>query len=1026
MSSLLCLVRRRLPLLLCILIASAFARTTAPGHAERGDGADQPARRAAWFQHGRRSLDRLTPVRHLLRAIHQRRGMPRLMPRVRPLRATAPTSTSGNWTQLGPSPQTDTFYNFVSGRVTSLALDPSDSSGNTVYLGAAFGGVWKSTNALSANPTFVPVSDGEPSLSIGSVAVAPNGAVFAATGEQNNGWDSYYGVGILRSTDGGQTWTLASSADAGLHSFLGMSFARIVVDPDNPQVILAAGGSAGNLAASDLTITRGVYRSTDGGATWSLAEAVNPSGGGYTATDVLYEPTQKKFYAAIRGQGLFVSSDLGQTWTALSTPFPSGAIPNFNLSSGVSNFDRASLATRTDAQGNVTLWALMTDDQGAPSSPTPCSPGVTSGCDTGLSQSLDGGKSWTPVAIPNNLYSAQQSSPQGFYDQFIAAPPNSTSLVVGGIDVWSAPTVNGVSTAWTNLTDAYGSGHVHPDQHAIVFKDANTWLIGNDGGIWSTTNGPTVTSTTWNNLNNSGLATIQFLGVTGDPSKAGAYLGGSQDNGLAVSRNAPASQVWDYQTGGDGGYTAINPSNSTQYFGEDANVNIYYSGNSGLPDVHGNSTWHTVVDTSTIKDYSSFYVPFELVPSNPSNLVLGTCRVWRGPAIPVSPGAGWTAISPFFNGSTCSSSDPYIQALAVAPTSADVIYAVTVDQHVEKTTNATTTNAGGPTWTDVTPSGLVPVPGYVASFGAVAVSPTDPNTVYAGVLDFGVKHVWMSTDGGASWTNIDGNLPDAPVNSLLVDPKYPKIVYAGTDVGVFAITDGGLAGASETWSKLGSGLPASAVLDLTMNTTGGSESLVAATHGRGAWTIPALTPGPPDFSLQLSSTSGSVTAGGQLTATLSITPSFGFNQTLQLSCSGVPATITCTPSPASLAPDSNGNYPTSSVTIQTTARGLLPPPLPSGPARPFWLLLALSLLSLWGWMSWPAPAMRRRAFAGAAALSLFLLLTVSCGGGGSSSSGGSTPTGTPAGTSQLTLTAATAAGSSSTVSHSATYSLMVN
>ena len=205
----------------------------------------------------------------------------------------APTAgISGAWISLGPLPLPSDAsgvglqdYNWVSGRATTVAIDPNDPSGNTVYAGGAYGGVWKSINAgnLSPSPVSVnwtPLTDDQATLAIGAIAVQPqlgipnpaNSVVLAGTGETNSSGDSYYGLGILRSADAGQTWTLIPQDANGTHSFAGLGFSQIAFSTANPNVVVAAAGSATEGIVEGLenpiTTNRGLYYSTDAGVTW--------------------------------------------------------------------------------------------------------------------------------------------------------------------------------------------------------------------------------------------------------------------------------------------------------------------------------------------------------------------------------------------------------------------------------------------------------------------------------------------------------------------------------------------------------------------------------------------------------------------------------------------------------------------------------------------------------------------------------------------------------------------------------------
>lgn len=891
---------------------------------------DNPGARAHWFMHGRQSAAQ-PPAARLQRARQQRQAL-QYAPRrsvvfagARGQAVFSPTG-SGAWTALGPAPL-DTSgstagsgpgappgqdYGAISGRVTAIAIDPADPSGNTVYVGAAFGGIWKSTNALGASPTFTPLDDSAPTLSVGAIAVDGSTSpttILVGTGEGNDSLDSYYGDGLLESTDGGVTWTQVTSADGGTHSFVGLSFSRLLFDPVNPNIVLAGVTSHDN--DSSQPTTTGIFRSLDHGKTWS---AVPTIAGSHSAMDIVYDATHQTYYAAIATEGIYQSTDQGLHWATTATPF-ANSLPATTKNGNSYDFERAALAAR-----NGTIYALIGDSSsslGSLSTPTPCTSANTPNCDTGLVQSSNGGVTWMPIPMPDtstapggtfaNIFcesiggSAQLC--QSMYDIDIAAPPGSTGLVVGGLDIWSTATTppmptngSGVSGAWTDLTEAYGDalGEIHTDQHALAMLNANTWFVGNDGGAWATT----TAGASWKDLNAT-LNTLQFYSVAPDQHTPGVWIGGSQDNGTAKLSGSGLS--WTRWFWGDGGFTATNPSVASQYFTENYDIGVWRSDQSGT-DTGNDLT--DVVDNGIIADASGFYVPFIVrPPPNTASLMLGTCRVWAGPdddtGSPVAGANGWFAYSNDLTtggsgAGTCGDNGSYITAVAAAAGNPAIAWAVTDDGNVEKTTNFTAAAANAPaTWTNMATATLP----SQAAFSSVAINPLDPDTVYVGVQGFGTGHVFKTSDGGSSWTDISGNLPDAPVNWVLIDPLAPNHnLYVASDLGVFVATDGGVM--NEQWMQTGQGLPDTAVLQLALSPASWPQrELVAATHGRGMWEIAPLAV--PSFSLAASPAAQTVLANAPASFAVQVTGANGETGPITLSCTA-PATG-CTVAPTSVA-----------------------------------------------------------------------------------------------------------------------------
>jgi len=303
-------------------------------------------KREAWFLRGRLFQGHTAP-QLLMKAQQQRaalrlrsqqiRGLPRMS-------AAGRDTTSPGWTSLGPSPLRSVTtwgdeqdYGVVTGRATAVAVDQNDVTGNTVYVGGAFGGVWKSTTAANQDITKVrwkALIDEQPTQAVGAIAIDPEDSniVLVGTGEANSTSDSYYGLGILRSADGGNSWTLISSANNGLRPFHGLAFAKIAFNSDNPTIVVAATASAsegmlvgaeqpandGSACADRSTIAtcRGLYYSYDSGQTWAQVAMVDPGGApdNGSASDVVYNPSERRFYAWSRGHGLYWSAD-GMTFT---------------------------------------------------------------------------------------------------------------------------------------------------------------------------------------------------------------------------------------------------------------------------------------------------------------------------------------------------------------------------------------------------------------------------------------------------------------------------------------------------------------------------------------------------------------------------------------------------------------------------------------------------------------------------------------------------------------------------------------
>jgi photosystem II stability/assembly factor-like uncharacterized protein len=417
-----------------------------------------------------------------------------------------PVTGASNWVQLGPAaiPNGQTIGGsarvLVSGRVTSLAIDPTSAS--TIYLGAAQGGVWKTLNAGS---TWIPMSDNEVSLAIGALAIDPSNpqTIYAGTGEGNFSGDSYYGNGLLKSTNGGATWTTIPGP------FVGARFCRIAITPGTTSRIFAA-------------TTFGLFRSLNSGANWTLMTGLPTGTPG--ATDVVIDPvTPTTVYVAFWGAGIFKTTNAGAatpTWTLLSGGLPSA-----------STYSRVALGISQSSPQNV--FALMSG------------PPNTFVIDKFFT-TANGGTSWTSIALPGG-----NIGNQGFYNLNVYVDRTTPNVVYLSVkSLWKA-----VKTAGWSITDIGGS--IHADNHAFAMHPTNPQIVyaGNDGGIFVSTNG----GTSWSDKINKGLCIGQFEFISNYPTSDAIVLGGTQDNGTEQFRN---DAVFYHSDDGDGGFTIISQTGS--------------------------------------------------------------------------------------------------------------------------------------------------------------------------------------------------------------------------------------------------------------------------------------------------------------------------------------------------------------------------------------------------------------------------------------------------------------------------------
>ena len=651
------------------------------------------------------------------------------------------------------------------------ALALHPSDPTIIYAGAASGGVWKSSdNGVTWTTIF------NESFSIGALKLDPNNPqiLYVGTGEANPGGIAIYpGNGIWRSTDAGQTWT-----NLGLQ--LTGQIGKIEIHPSNSNRIFVA---AQGLYRSKTT-DRGVYRSTNGGMSWEKVLYTNDTTG---CCDVVIDPTDpNRIVAALWSRyrpltysivnsatsGLWLSTDGGNTWSQVTSGFP-----NNDAATG-----RTSLAV-APSQPNV-YYALVSNGTGVKN----------------IYKSTDSGSSWV-IAAPGSSFSSGTEG-QVWYNNVLAVHPTNPNLIYAGMTNAYRSTNGG--TNWSTTASS-----IHVDHHAIAFDQSNPnrIVIGNDGGVFVSSNG----GTSW--VKSLNLPISQFYAGTVDFTNPQRTLGGLQDNNC-VRTQTGATNDWAAILGGDGFYVLVDPTNPNRIYAESQNGGLAYSTNGGTSFTSGT----TGISSSDRKSWST---PIAMDLNTPLTLYTGTQRVYKT----TNGMQNWTAISPDItrgqNGRL-----GQLTTIDVAKSDPNVIYAGADDGAVAVTTN------GGTSWTDISAS--LPVRWVTR----VTIDPDSANVCYltlSGYLEYQYQaHIYRTTNFGQTWTPIGGNLPNIPLNDVIVDAAARPRLYVASDAGVLYSTNMGT-----TWNVLGAGLPAVPVHDLTLHSP--TRKLVAFTHGRSAWKIDVTT-----------------------------------------------------------------------------------------------------------------------------------------------------------------------------------------
>ncbi len=731
-------------------------------------------------------------------------------------------SPSGNWIEVGPLSK-PTGYDAGVGRVDFIHFDPTNS--NTMYVSTPDGGLWKTTNGNAALPTWTTNNDFLPVIGCSDLAIAPGGTtMYLATGS----WESdKRSLGILKSTDGGATWTTTGLTWMVTDDY---KIRRLIMDPSNPLIMMAATDG-------------GVFRTTDGWAT-TVLNPVATLDGSNNIHDIKFKPGDPStVYASGRNTSttnvFWKSTDNGATWSPITSGLPVAA----NVSRIILGVTSANTAY---------VYALA---------------GNTDGGYLGTYRSSDGGTTFsTQSTTPNILSSSSDGSGTGGqagHDLAIAVSPTDPNLLtIGGISQWRS-TDGGVT--WAILTFWYGtdpltpggSPGIAPYLHADV--QAIEYLPGSSTTLFSTCDGGISRSTdhgvSWTYIANN-LRVAQETDVALSSNDA-ILITGLQDIGSLKRDGDP----WTYIGGGDGESTFIDRSNNQNIVISDPNGNHSLS-------IDGGSVFNTL-NGNGLPVGTEFFSPIIQDP-----VTATTCYAGGRPDLYKSTNFldaatnthTWTSIgTPSGTGS--------VTRFVVAPSNTQIIYTLKGDA-VSKTTN------GGTTWTNIT--GTLPV--GTANIRNITISNTDPLKVWVVFSGYNAAtKVFKTTDGGATWTNVfSTGLPNIPINTIIYrNNSANDEVYIGADIGVYVIDN-----TLSAWVPFFTGLARCTVTDLEIYYPTGR--LRAATYGRGTWESNLFT-GPQAVSVAIKvylqgpynvgagTMNDGLRAGGYIPTT-DPNPGFGFTQ----------------------------------------------------------------------------------------------------------------------------------------------------
>ncbi|TFB11580.1 T9SS type A sorting domain-containing protein [Candidatus Marinimicrobia bacterium MT.SAG.2] len=682
-------------------------------------------------------------------------------------RSLSKSSASHPWEAIGPKN--------IGGRTLAIAFNPQNP--NTIYAGSAGGGLWRSYTLGEGAQAWEHVSTAFPVLSVSSIAISPDDSntMYIGTGEVYNSESTgtgysiratrgSYGIGILKTSDGGVAWE--KSLDFSLDQRKGIEAIRL--NPQNPNTVWAA-------------TTDGVYRSFDAGTSWTLVNSV------IMAMDLAVNPVDTNIVFVThgdlfsQGHGIYRTQDSGGSWEKLTAGLPA-------------TFGGKAVLSIFEADPSTIYVSIGFSHGGATA--------------TQLCRSTDGGDTWTLLSdFDYSIY-------QGWYSHFVGVhPTDSSKVIVGGIDIFKWIEDSGTfsqKTYWWKWSfgtvvppgDPEGpADYSHADHHAMVFHptDRDTIYFATDGGIFRTIDGGETYRSS-----NGGYQTTQFYsGFSSSRLDSNLAMGGLQDNGSAIYYGGDG---WMKVIGGDGAYSAINTSDDNIIYGSWYYRNILRSNDRGM------NFFSNVSPQNTTNESLNFISPFVMSPTFPDHLYAGGSIVHST----TDGGASWTAGN---NGNELDGNP--VLTMAIAEIDPNVVYVATAPWYSRA--HVFVTRDGGISWTDITQD----LPDrYIVD---LAVDPTDNNVVYAALSEFGSSHLFRSADGGLNWDDIGSGLPDIPTNAVLINPEDPARLYVGNDIGVYVSADTG-----NTWQTLMDGMPeAVIVMDLVISPQ--NRKLRVATHGSGVY-----------------------------------------------------------------------------------------------------------------------------------------------------------------------------------------------
>lgn len=639
--------------------------------------------------------------------------------------------------------------------------------------------------------------------------------------------------GVWKTSNGGTSWFPLKD------NMENLAVCSMVMDPTNSNILYA--GTGEGYFNTDAIRGEGIFKTTDAGATWSRLSSTN-NANFYFVNKLMIDQTTNAIYAGTR-KGLYRSTDGGTSFTGLlvgtggadvhcmdveiAYTSPSTIYASFGLFNDAvvyrSTNGGTSFGSNLGQAGHGRIELATSGSNPLIAIASFCNLS-TSGVSL-MAQTTDGGTNWFPMNVPGPSFSGANNyaGTQAWYDNIIYIDPTNPNTLYAGGIDFWKSTNFG--TGWTQKTNWYVQAGAPPYVHAD--HHALAFAPYNSNIMFLGTDGGIFKSTnkgeSWTSLNNNLFITQFYYGAVNPTGTT--YYGGTQDNGTLKSTG---STSWSEILGGDGGATEVDFNNTNNIYMEYVNLAFFKSTNGGatfVKSMNGIPTGPNFYDGTT--DRTLFISPFSMDPNNSNTIVAGTYRVWRT----TNSAGNWSALSGDLTGDGTGSTGSKISTVIVAKGNSNVIYVGCSNGRVQVTTDA------GANWS-LRNSGL---PNAYCT--RIATDPNNPATAFATFSGFTAgSKVYKTTNFGVSWTNVSGNLPNLPVNCIVVNPSDVNNVFVGTDLGVFSTANGG-----GTWVQDIVGLANVAVSDLDYRAS--DNKLFAATHGRSMYSAELAGGGAQTFAL---------------------------------------------------------------------------------------------------------------------------------------------------------------------------------